>query len=107
MNKFQNLLPIYLVSVITLLPCYGFAVDLPADPAKALRVTHQWLNTLNQKSPEAIKKLLGEPKVQRTWSIHGKDEPVWDYEVSNSNQRIMLYYYNGKVIKGSLQLLTD
>lgn len=85
----------------------AFAIDLPSQVSQGLKVTQQWLNKLDSKSIETIQAELGEPKKRNTWNLQGKDEPLWEYDIEESKYSLLLYFSNGAVIKGSLQLLTD
>jgi hypothetical protein len=75
---------------------------------KAVRRAEQslvtWLDRLRRQTQEQVRESLGAPAKEGTWIREEKEEPLLKYEVGESTT-LSLYFFKGRVIKTSLQVL--
>lgn len=107
MNLMRRQLFKLLTTFLLLMPSYCCALELPHEVSQRLKLTQEWLNSLKSKSPENIRKELGEPKSARTWNFQGDDHPLWEYAIESSKSTLLLYFFNGTVRVGSVHTLSE
>lgn len=85
----------------------AFAESLPVNVSESLRTIQEWVNGFQSKSEQEVRKILGDPTLTKTWDFNGTDQPVLKYRLQGDGRELMLYFFRGKVIKISLQFLSD
>ncbi|MBL7663265.1 hypothetical protein JNK13_11000 [bacterium] len=108
-NKTQTFAWIIFVSFFLMLPQHAWSVEPPPAVSQALDGMHGWLNGFESKSLSAVREQLGEPTNQGTWDVQGKKEPFLEYQIKSTKRQhtLLLYFFNGKVIKSSIQVLSN
>lgn len=107
MNKIQVIccLSLMLVAIFIYADQAAKAV-LPKEVKSAQELLSGWVNKLQNNSSEQIVKQFGAPSVKSTWEFESKKEPLYTYNLTDKID-LDMYFLDNKVIKVSLQILSD
>ncbi|MEO8671949.1 MAG: hypothetical protein ABI411_11585 [Tahibacter sp.] len=83
----------------------GFKI--PAEISQAQATLSAWLTGLTDQKSAAIMAQLGNPAERTSWEFQGKKELLLQYKMDHPKATLLLYFYQGHVIKVSLQLLSE
>ena len=86
---------------------HGSDNELPQDFSYELTNAQEWLNSLISQTEEQIRGQIKGPSKPTAWNFEGKLEPVIEFKVGTAGHLLLLYFYENKVIKASLQLLSE
>lgn len=96
------------VSVLSLLAIAQVSGPLTASdqPTEARKVLLVWMNTLLKKSETQVVAILGGTPTKSDWEFNGKKEVKLQHKLDD-NSSLDVYFFDGKVIKLSILILSD
>ena len=77
---------------------------VPKDIQHAEKTLTKWLNGLKGKTPEEIRKALGDPSKETTWLFKAEKQMLLKYKIGDSAE-LSLSFYEGRVIVADLHLM--
>ncbi len=97
----------FLIFLILSMTDRSWCSEPPQDVSTGLSTAQTWLNGLTSQTEEQIRKRFGNPSETKTWNFQGKDEPMLEFKLGAQGHSVLLYFYKEKVIKASLQMLSQ
>jgi hypothetical protein len=79
---------------------------VPGEVRRAEKTLSGWLNRFTGKNRDEVEKMLGAASENATWEFRGKKELLLRFRIS-AKGTLDLYFFGTRVMKASLQLLSE